>query len=81
MRHNGVSATAQRAYSAVRLNLPRSVERGAVIFEVWPDPVHREGYLNCAAELKTELLKMDGFTFIERFESLSEPGKPLSLQF
>ncbi len=53
----------------------------SVIFEVWPDPAHREGYLNWAAELKTELLKMDGFISIERFESLSEPGKLLSLQF
>jgi heme-degrading monooxygenase HmoA len=53
----------------------------SVIFEVWPDPAHREGYLNWAAELKTELLKMDGFISIERFQSLSEPDKLLSLQF
>ena len=53
----------------------------SVIFEVWPDPAHREGYLKWAAELKTELLKMDGFISIERFQSLSEPDKLLSLQF
>lgn len=53
----------------------------SVIFEVWPDPAHREGYLNWAAELKTELLKMDGFISIERFQSLTEPDKLLSLQF
>lgn len=52
-----------------------------VIFEVWPDPAHRQGYLDWAAELKTELLKMDGFVSIERFQSLSEPDKLLSLQF
>jgi len=53
----------------------------SVIFEVWPHPDHREGYLNWAAELKEELLKMDGFISIERFQSLTDPGKLLSLQF
>ena len=53
----------------------------SVIFEVWPDPAHREGYLNWAAELKSELVKMDGFISIERFQSLTEPDKLLSLQF
>ncbi len=53
----------------------------SVIFEVWPDPAHREGYLKWAAELKSELVKMDGFISIERFQSLTEPDKLLSLQF
>jgi heme-degrading monooxygenase HmoA len=53
----------------------------SVIFEVWPDPAHRDGYLNWAAELKNELVKMDGFISIERFQSLTEPDKLLSLQF
>jgi len=53
----------------------------SVIFEVWPHPDHREGYLDWAAELKEELLKMDGFISIERFQSLTDPGKLLSLQF
>lgn len=53
----------------------------SVIFEVWPQPEHREGYLAWAAELKEELLKMDGFISIERFQSLTDPGKILSLQF
>lgn len=53
----------------------------SVIFEVWPDPAHRAGYLAWAAELHAELLQMDGFISIERFESLKEPGKLLSLQF
>ncbi|MEO7640796.1 MAG: antibiotic biosynthesis monooxygenase [Ramlibacter sp.] len=52
-----------------------------VIFEVWPQAGHREGYLNWAAELKEELLTMDGFISIERFQSLTDPGKLLSLQF
>ena len=53
----------------------------SVIFEVWPHADHREGYLNWAAELKEELLKMDGFISIERFESVTSPGKFVSLSF
>ena len=52
-----------------------------VIFEVWPHPEHRDGYLNWAAELKEELVRMEGFLSIERFQSLTDPGKLLSLQF
>ena len=53
----------------------------SVIFEVWPHPEHKEGYLNWAAELKVELEKMDGFISIERFQSLADPAKLLSLSF
>lgn len=49
----------------------------AVIFEVWPADRHR--YLELAGALRAELDAMDGFISIERFESLSEPGKILSL--
>ena len=52
-----------------------------VIFEVWPHPEHRQGYLDWAAELKSELDKMEGLLSIERFQSLTDPGKLLSLQF
>lgn len=53
----------------------------AVIFEVWPDPDHKQAYLDIAAELRPLLDGIDGFISIERFESLSEPGKILSLSF
>lgn len=53
----------------------------SVIFEVWPHPEHRAGYLAWAAELRTELEKMEGFISIERFQSLTDPDKLLSLQF
>lgn len=53
----------------------------AVIFEVWPDPEHRDAYLQWAARLRTELQAMDGFVSIERFQSLTEDGKLLSLSF
>lgn len=53
----------------------------AVIFEVWPQDGHRNEYLNIAAALHPMLAEIDGFISIERFESLSEPGKILSLSF
>jgi heme-degrading monooxygenase HmoA len=53
----------------------------AVIFEVRPHPEHREGYLDWAAKLRPELEKMEGFLSIERFQSLTDPDKILSLQF
>jgi heme-degrading monooxygenase HmoA len=53
----------------------------AVIFEVWPAEGERQHYLDLAAALRAELLQMDGFISIERFESLAEPGKLLSLSF
>jgi heme-degrading monooxygenase HmoA len=53
----------------------------SVIFEVWPHPAHKAGYLDWAAQLKPELERMDGFISIERFQSLTQPDKLLSLQF
>ena len=53
----------------------------AVIFEVWPKTERKQDYLNIAAELKPLLEKIDGFISIERFESLYQPGKILSLSF
>jgi len=53
----------------------------AVIFEVWPADGHTQEYLDIAASLRPLLDDIDGFISIERFESLSEPGKILSLSF
>ncbi|UYV37068.1 antibiotic biosynthesis monooxygenase [Rhodobacteraceae bacterium D3-12] len=53
----------------------------AVIFEVWPAEGQREAYLGIAAALKADLEAHDGFISVERFESLSAPGKMLSLSF
>ena len=53
----------------------------AVIFEVWPRPDRRQEYLELAAALRRDLEAIDGFVSVERFESLSEPGKLLSLSF
>ncbi|MBC3873089.1 antibiotic biosynthesis monooxygenase family protein [Undibacterium flavidum] len=53
----------------------------AVIFEVQPHAAHQQTYLDIATELKTQLNEMDGFISIERFQSLSDPSKLLSLSF
>ena len=54
----------------------------AVIFEVWPDgDSGKRDYLGLAAALRSDLTAMDGFISVERFQSLSEPGKLLSLSF
>ncbi len=53
-----------------------------VIFEVWPaDDERREQYLDIAASLRADLSHIDGFISIERFQSLVEPQKLLSLSF
>ncbi|HWX48926.1 MAG TPA: antibiotic biosynthesis monooxygenase [Roseomonas sp.] len=53
----------------------------AVIFEVWPAEGRRQDYLDLAAALREDLEGADGFLAVERFTSLSEPGKLLSLSF
>ena len=51
----------------------------AVIFEVQPNEGQADAYLDFAAKLKPELEKIDGFVSVERFQSLTTPGKILSL--
>ncbi|MEB0045682.1 MULTISPECIES: antibiotic biosynthesis monooxygenase [unclassified Pseudomonas] len=53
----------------------------AVIFEALPHPEHRQRYLDLAAALKPLLSDIDGFISIERFQSLADPEKLLSLSF
>jgi len=53
----------------------------AVIFEVQPRPGQQQAYLDTAASLRPLLAEVDGFISIERFESLSTPGRILSLSF
>jgi heme-degrading monooxygenase HmoA len=53
----------------------------AVIFEVWPADGRRQTYLDIAAKLKPELERIDGFISIERFQSLTDDSKILSLSF
>lgn len=51
----------------------------AVIFEVWPAEGRHQDYLDLAAALRPALERIEGFVSVERFESLTEPGKILSL--
>lgn len=53
----------------------------AVIFEVHLSDGRREEYLSIASELRSLLASIDGFISIERFSSLNEEGKILSLSF
>ena len=53
----------------------------AVIFEVWPADGAMQSYLDIAAALRTDLSRIDGFISVERFQSLTDPAKLLSLSF
>jgi heme-degrading monooxygenase HmoA len=53
----------------------------AVIFEGIARNDRKEAYLDAAAKLRPLLAQIDGFLSIERFESLTTPGKILSLSF
>jgi heme-degrading monooxygenase HmoA len=53
----------------------------AVIFEVWPAEGRKDDYLAIAGALRAELERIDGFISVERFQSLTDPDKLLSLSF
>src|SRR3954469_16418778 len=53
----------------------------AVIFQVEPKAGRAKDYFEIAALLRAELEKIDGFISVERFESVSTPGKFVSLSF
>jgi heme-degrading monooxygenase HmoA len=51
----------------------------AIIFEVTPHPDRKQEYLDIAAGLRPLLEQVDGFISIERFQSLTDENKILSL--
>lgn len=53
----------------------------AVIFEARVREGQKDAYLDAAAALRPLLADIDGFLSIERFESLANPGKILSLSY
>ncbi len=53
----------------------------AVIFEVYPAEGRMENYLEIAKQMRPMLESIDGFISVERFQSLTEPTKLLSLSF
>lgn len=53
----------------------------AVLFEVWPAEGQTERYLELAAALRAGLEEIDGFLSVERFASLTDRSKLLSLSY
>ena len=53
----------------------------AVLFEAWPGEGRDARYFDLAAALRPELDAIDGFLGIERFRSLADPDKLLSLSW
>lgn len=53
----------------------------AIIFESQPIPERKDAYLEAAARLKPLVEAQDGFLSIERFESLTQPGKFVSISY
>lgn len=53
----------------------------AVIFEVEMIPGRGDDYFELAGRLRPELEKIDGFISVERFQSVSNEGKYVSLSF
>lgn len=56
-------------------------KKAAVIFEVTPTKEGKDAYFRMGAALKEELQKMPGFISVERFASVNNEGKFLSLSF
>ncbi len=53
----------------------------AVLFEVWPAEGRDSDYMDIAGKLRPVLEAIDGFISVERFQSLSDPRKLLSLSY
>lgn len=53
----------------------------AVIFEVIPHADKKQAYLDMAAEMRPLVEEIDGFLSVERFQSLTNPEKLLSVSF
>ncbi|TYC52311.1 antibiotic biosynthesis monooxygenase [Rhodobacterales bacterium] len=53
----------------------------AVIFEVIPHADKKQAYLDMAAQMRPLVEEIDGFLSVERFQSLTNPDKLLSISF
>ncbi len=53
----------------------------AIIFEVTPAKERKDQYLDIAAAMRPLVEEVEGFIGVERFQSLTDPSKLLSLSF
>lgn len=53
----------------------------AIIFEVMPAEGQKDAYLDIAATMRPMVEQVDGFISVERFQSLTNPDKLLSISF
>jgi heme-degrading monooxygenase HmoA len=53
----------------------------AIIFEVFPAKGQQDHYLSIAADMRKMVEEIDGFISVERFQSLTNPDKLLSISF
>ncbi|WP_425073873.1 antibiotic biosynthesis monooxygenase family protein [Sagittula sp. S175] len=53
----------------------------AIIFEVIPAEGKQDAYLDIAATMRPLVEQVEGFISVERFQSLTNPGKLLSISF
>ena len=53
----------------------------AIIFEVFPKSSKKDEYLTLAAEMRSLVDKIEGFISVERFQSITNPNKLLSISF
>lgn len=53
----------------------------AIIFEVTPAEGRKQAYLDIAATMRPLVEQVEGFISVERFQSLTNPDKLLSISF
>jgi heme-degrading monooxygenase HmoA len=53
----------------------------AIIFEVYPAEGQKDAYLDIAATMRPLVAEIEGFISVERFQSLTDPDKLLSISF
>jgi heme-degrading monooxygenase HmoA len=80
-RHQNAWRISARASLTMGHRTPGGPPVIAVIFEVWPAAGKAAEYFEIAGTLRADLAKIEGFISIERFESVTTPGKYLSLSF
>ena len=51
----------------------------AIIFEVFPKSSKKDEYLRLAAEMRSLVDQIEGFISVERFQSITNPNKLLSI--